>query len=340
MQIDDGWQGDGTKAGQRDWTTINQQRVPDGMADLAAHIKSLGLTPGLWIAPHGQNNPKVVADNPGLFLLKPDGASASDTWEGKFLLDPTHRAARPTVQALFSKLTGWGYEYFKIDGQPIVVDEYRTKKEFMKNAVRRLRRTLPEHARHHPEGHRAKPLPARLLGHSASRAPASITARAPAATSCSAGAASRWRCSHAATIYYLHNIVWYADPDVLLVRSPLTLDQARVWATFQGLTGQALHVQRPADGLAAERVELLQRVYPAVDTRPLDLFPCERNKTIWDLKINHLDRNYDVVGVFNSTKGKSSRTYLNWKDLGLPGDQRSMCMTSGARNTSAPGPGA
>ncbi len=40
--------------------------------------------------------------------------------------------------------------------------------------------------------------------------------------------------------YYLHNIVWYSDPDVLLVRSPLTLDQARVWATLEGLTGQAL----------------------------------------------------------------------------------------------------
>ena len=133
VQIDDGWQGDDTKGGQRDWTTINQQRVPDGMADLAAHIKSLGLTPGLWIAPHGQSNPQVVADHPGLFLLNKDGESASDTWEGKWLLDPTAPGSDEYLHELFSKLTGWGYEYFKIDGQPIVVDEYRTKKEFMKN---------------------------------------------------------------------------------------------------------------------------------------------------------------------------------------------------------------
>ncbi len=32
--------------------------------------------------------------------------------------------------------------------------------------------------------------------------------------------------------YYLHNIVWYSDPDVMVVRSPMTLDQARVWAAF------------------------------------------------------------------------------------------------------------
>ncbi len=27
--------------------------------------------------------------------------------------------------------------------------------------------------------------------------------------------------------YYLHNIVWYTDPDVMLLRPPLTLEQER-----------------------------------------------------------------------------------------------------------------
>ena len=133
VQIDDGWQGNGTKEGQRDWTTVNAQRFPEGMAHVASHIKSRGLTPGLWIAPHGQSNESVVKQNPGLFLLKPDGTTASDTWEGKFLLDPTSPAAGPYLKDLFGKLTGWGYEYFKIDGQPIVVEEFKTKKEFMKS---------------------------------------------------------------------------------------------------------------------------------------------------------------------------------------------------------------
>jgi hypothetical protein len=121
--------------------------------------------------------------------------------------------------------------------------------------------------------------------------------------------------------YYLHNIVWYCDPDVMLVRSPLTLDQARVWATLQGLTGQALMSSDRLMDLSDERVELLRRVYPATDIRPLDLFPTERSKRIWDLKVNHLGRAYDVVGVFNFGEGKSERTLLKWKDLGLPEDQ-------------------
>jgi hypothetical protein len=73
--------------------------------------------------------------------------------------------------------------------------------------------------------------------------------------------------------------------------------------------------------LSEDRVDLLKRVYPAADIRPLDLFPIERNKKIWDLKINHLGRNYDVVGVFNFDEGKSEQLFLNWQDIGIAAGQ-------------------
>ena len=111
--------------------------------------------------------------------------------------------------------------------------------------------------------------------------------------------------------------MWYSDPDVVLVRSPLTLDQARVWATLQGLTGQALLSSDRLMDLSGDRVELLKRVFPAADIRPIDLFPAGRNKRIWDLKVAHLGRAYDVVGVFNFNRGKSERMLLSWKELGL-----------------------
>jgi hypothetical protein len=121
--------------------------------------------------------------------------------------------------------------------------------------------------------------------------------------------------------YFLHNIAWYSDPDVMLLRSPLTLDQARAWATLQGLTGQALMSSDRLMDLSAERVEIMRRVYPAVDIRPLDLFTHERNKRLWDLKIKHLDRNYDVVGLFNFDEAKSSPLHVRWKDLGLSSER-------------------
>lgn len=320
VQIDDGWQGAGGEEGKRDWTTVNASRFPEGMAAVAQHIKSRGLTPGLWLAPHGQSNESVVKQHPGLFLLKPDGTTASDTWEGKFLLDPTAPGSEAYLENLFSKFTGWGYEYFKIDGQPIVVDEYKTKREFMKRpdgdptALYRstldvIRKTIG------PDrfllGCWGTPIEGANI-YNGSRTGGDVVL-----------GWSGFLTALQATIPYLHlhNIMWYGDPDVVLVRAPLTLDQARVWATLQGLTGQALLSSDRLPDLTDDRVELLRRIYPAVDIRPLDLFKTTRNKTIWDVKINHLGRNYDVVGVFNFGESTTSQTYLSWEELGLPREQ-------------------
>jgi hypothetical protein len=58
-----------------------------------------------------------------------------------------------------------------------------------------------------------------------------------------------------------------------------------------------------------------------VDIRPLDLFPSQRNKRIWDLKVNHLSRQYDVVGLFNFGETTAKQMVVKWADLGLPTDK-------------------
>jgi hypothetical protein len=320
VQIDDGWQGTGHGLGEnRDWSTIDK-RFPSGMDGLAAYIKSLGLKPGIWLAPHGQSNEAVVKNHVGVFMLKPDGTTASNTWEGTFLVDPSAPESQQYLKDLFAKLSSWGYEYFKIDGQPIVVREYRNKKSFMKNPAddtdALYRDTL--------KSIRAGIGPDRyLLGcwvvplegiglMNGSRIGADVL--------------PNWdgfKFSMRATMqyYFLHNVAWYTDPDVFIVRAPLPLEQARAWATLQGLTGQAALMSDRLVDLPAERVELIKRVYPAVDIRPLDLFSSDRNKRIWDLKINHLGRTYDVVGVFNFDESKPVSSFVSWKDLGLPEDR-------------------
>ncbi|MGZ8844402.1 MAG: NPCBM/NEW2 domain-containing protein [Pyrinomonadaceae bacterium] len=320
VQIDDGWQGTGHGLGEnRDWTTIDK-RFSGGMDRLAAYIKSLGLVPGIWLAPHGQSNESLVKSQPAVFLIKPDGSSASNTWEGKFLVDPSTPETQVYLKALFTTLSEWGYEYFKIDGQPIVTREFRTRKEFMKNPAgdsdEMYRQTL--------KSIREAIGPDRyLLGcwvipmegvgiMNGSRSGADVVA---------GWDGFKYALRATTQYFYLHNVAWYDDPDVLVVRAPVPLEQARAWASLLGLTGQALLTSDRLTDLSADRVELLRRVYPAVDIRPLDLFSYERNKHIWDLKINHLGRNYDVVGLFNFDERKSAPAYVSWKDLGLPADK-------------------
>ena len=320
VQIDDGWQGTGHGLGEnRDWTTIDK-RFSGGMDTLAAYIRSLGLKPGIWLAPHGQSNETVLRNNHGVFLLKPDGTSASSTWEGKFLIDPSTPESQKYLKDLFTTLSKWGYEYFKIDGQPIVIREYRTKKTAMKNpnddTDALYRQTLQSiRAGIGPDSYLLGCWVVPLEGvgmMNGSRTGADVL--------------PNWdgfKFALRATMeyYFLHNVAWYNDPDVLVVRAPLPLEQARAWATLAGLTGQAVLTSDRLMDLSADRVELLRRVYPAVDIRPLDLFKSERNKRIWDLKVNHLGRNYDVIAVFNFDEAKSAPRYVSWKDLGLPDDK-------------------
>ena len=316
IQIDDGWQGTGHGSGDnRDWMTIDK-RFPGGMSKLASDIRKLGMKPGIWLAPHGQSNPAVVKSNPGVFLLKPDGSSASETWEGKYLVDPSTSTAGKYLKDLFTTITSWGYEYCKIDGQPIVIDEYRKKISLMKNpqadADALYRGTLDSiRSAIGPDtyllGCWGIPLDGIgimngsrtgddvLLGWDGFKTAVDATMQ----------------------YYYLHNIAWYCDPDIMLVRSPLTIDQARAWATLQGLTGQALMTSDRLSDLSEERMAIVKKVYPPVDIRPLDLFPSRQFKKVWDLKVNHLGASYDVVGVFNFGDRGPEVRFLSWKDLGI-----------------------
>jgi hypothetical protein len=320
VQIDDGWQGTGRGLGEnRDWTIIDK-RFSGGMDKLAAYIKSLGLTPGIWLAPHGQSNMAVIDAYPNVFLRKPDGTSAADTWEGKFLVDPSTPETQTYLKDLFATLAGWGYDYFKIDGQPIVVREFREKKEFMKNPTddtNALYRQTLDSMREAIGPNRyllgCWVVPLEGIGiMNGSRTSADVE--------------QEWKGFKVALrstmrYFFLHNIAWYCDPDVMIVRSPMPFEQAQAWATLQGLTGQALMSSDRLMDLSDDRVELMRRVYPAVDIRPMDLFSSHSNKRVWDLKINHLGRQYDVVGLFNFEREKSSPVYVSWQDLDLPSDK-------------------
>jgi hypothetical protein len=327
VQIDDGWQGTGHGLGEnRDWTTIDVRFREPGMDGIADSIRALGLEAGIWLAPHGQSN-EQVARNSGAFLWRPDGSTAADTWEGTYLLDPSLPEAHAYLRDLFTTLRGWGYSYFKIDGQPIVLNEFATKQEFMGGAIpegdstaaaqelyRGTLRTIRDAVgpQSYLLGCWGIPLPGIGILNG-SRTGGDIY-QGWQGFLVATEAVQRWN--------FLHNIVWYSDPDVFLVRPPLSDGMARAWATIQGLSGQALMASDRMPDLPASRIEMLKRIYPAVDIRPLDLYrPSNVRKPVWDLKVNHLGRSYDVVALFNYSTDQALSRLIGWEELGLRPNQ-------------------
>jgi hypothetical protein len=261
--------------------------------------------------PHGQSNGDQVASHPGAF--KPTNIGP-ESWEGNSW-DPSVPETHAYLKALFNKLTDWGYEYFKIDGQPVVVGEYKRAAPFMKNKgdpETLYRKTI--------ETIRGAIGPKRFLlgcwgtplegvGFMDGCRTGGDVVLGWGGFQTALRATMRW--------YFTHNIVWYADPDTMLLRTPLTIDQARVWPS-SSLTGQAL--------MSSDRLMDLRGTYRAHaaglsggrHTAPGPISSA-RNKRVWDLKIRHLAAG-TTWSECSISRNRAGTDPADWKDwAGRPG---------------------
>ena len=319
IQIDDAWQdkGDGDHD-NRDWTTTNKRFAKYGMDSLATFVRKQGFVPALWIVPHGQSN-LAVAKKSGAFMLDKNGKStmkARWAWVGDYQIDPTSKNVAPYFKNLFTSFKTNGYDYFKVDGQSVVLPDYiSNQKSFgdpKQDAISGYRNTLK--ALRESVGKDVFLLgcwrtPVEGLGYfNGSRSNGDVW--------CSlSGFGQVLEAVRAG--YFLHNTSWYVDPDPVMVGSPLTLDMARLWASMIGLTGMSTFCTEKMQDLSPARVDVLKKIFPAQDIYPVDLFRYSKNKSILDLKIKNNHRSYDVVGVFNYDAKQQSTTHLDWEKLGL-----------------------
>jgi hypothetical protein len=322
IQIDDAWQDKGKgDHDNRDWMTINNRFSKFGMDSLAGYIKTHGFVPALWIVPHGQSNLKIAKES-GAFMLDKNGKStmkANWSWVGDYQIDPTSPRVKPYFKKLFSHFQTKGYEYFKVDGQSVILPDYlKNQKSFSdpkqdpivayRNTLRSIRESVGKEV--YLLGCWRTPVEA--LGYfNGSRSNGdvwgSISGFGQVLEAVRAG-------------YFLHNTAWYVDPDPVMVGSPLSEDMARVWASIVGLTGMATFCTEKMQDLSPKRVDILKKIFPAQDVYPVDLFRYSKNKSIVDLKVGTSTRKYDVVGVFNFDNSKQSTTHLDWTNLGLERD--------------------
>ncbi len=334
VQIDDGWQAKGSAESQvwRDWRDFDPE-FPHGMKWLGEEIKSAGLRPGLWLTPYATNAEELVKQYPDWFVRDKADHYFDSGWIGRYLIDPTHPAVRDTyLRGLFERMTrDWGYDYFKIDGQPPTrsfyerlrerlhepmdgADTYRLGLQVIRDVLGPNRFLLG-----------CWGTPVEGIGFmNGSRTGGDVAANwrgmMPALE-----ATKRWM--------FLHNVCWYSDPDCLCVRQPLTLEQAQAWATLFGITGQHLMLSDDMPRLDPERVELLKRILPVADVRPADLYPRSRvdaahlrilrgaqTATFGEEAGERLTRageDWSVVAVFNWSDRARAQD-LDLRALGLP----------------------
>ena len=126
--LDDGWFGrrddDTTSLG--DWT-IDRNKWPDGLHPLIAHVKSLGMTFGLWF------EPEMVNPDSDLFRAHPDwmlGPADQVTGRHQMVLDLSRTDVRNHLfNAVSAILTEYDIDYVKWDHNRLlpVVDSAQTR---------------------------------------------------------------------------------------------------------------------------------------------------------------------------------------------------------------------
>jgi hypothetical protein len=112
VQIDDGY--DRGKPEGHYWIeNWNKTLFPHGPEWLARYIKSKGLRPGLWLVPNSYAG--AFEKHPEWYVYDKSGNVIKDYKTPA--LDYTNPAVQEWLKKLFTTLKGWGFEYYKFDGE-------------------------------------------------------------------------------------------------------------------------------------------------------------------------------------------------------------------------------
>ena len=112
VELDDGY--DRGKKGEHYWIeNWDLASFPHGPQWLANYIKSKGLRAGLWLVPNAYAG--AVQQHPDWYLRDKEGNLIPDY--STPALDSTNPEVLSFLRHLFTTLNGWGFEYYKFDGE-------------------------------------------------------------------------------------------------------------------------------------------------------------------------------------------------------------------------------
>ena len=289
--------------------TPSPNKFPLGMKKLADDIRALGFRPGIWTAPFGTGSTNFYLAHKKWFLHDRDGKPLS-TWNGKFTIDPSQPEVIDYLREIHRIASReWGYEYFKIDGMSGRSHGYCA--HFFERPE--IRAAFKDPACPNPfercvkafrDGIGEDRIFLACQGHFTGAEAAYADASRTGADIVHPNEPPKWpnllsqaRCT--LNQVFVHNIVFFSDPDTLLVGDFLGLEQARLATTVVALPGQMMFSGDKLAQLKPERMRLLQQALPVCNVRPLDLYPVFNMLPVWDLKIRRPFEDWDVVALFN-----------------------------------------
>jgi hypothetical protein len=333
LQIDDKWQ-----LSRRDFTNYNPKGpYPNGMKRTAEKINKEGMTAGIWFIPTGWDpNRPVFENHQDWFVHKKDGSIYTVYWAGS-CLDMTHPEVRDFLHGVIAQMTrDWGYKYIKIDGlwSGMAVKTLYPKPDYRQD-------NLGDAVFHNPlktniEAYRdglklvrkAASRDVYILGCNIAQNMRTLGASTGLVDGMRVGSdiGARWSgilsgATMGTRLYFLHNRTWHNDPDCLMLREPLTLDQARCWGSWIGISGQLNIASEWLPGLPDDRLDIIKRSIPnhGLCARPIDLFESTLAK-VWHLTSGEGLQRKDIVALFNWDDKKPETVQVELDKLNLPDD--------------------
>lgn len=329
-QLDDGYDHTDRRLWSKNW---DPETFPHGPEWLAGYIKSKGLIPGLWTVPYCYS---VNDADPDWFLRDDEGNILMD-YQGGGELD----FSRPEVIQeywipLWQEFKRQGWQYYKFDMgntswmwyhyQHNFYDTTKSSFDVSRETMTLFREIMgPEiWYTNHPDVYGGRMGFIDVAG-------------------CGRDPGPGWRRMNnffevISNNTYQNHIVWYTDPDCIVLRGKptradainhntefLTFEEARTCASLLSLSGLQFLSGDDLINLEKDRLDLIKKTIPILPVYPVDLFGRSRYKEhypeIFDLKINAASGTYDVVAVTNWHNQAISRKVLINSELSLPLDE-------------------
>ena len=306
-----------------------ERQFPYPMKQFADELRALGFRPGLWMPLYGTGDEKFHDAHRDWFLHDKDGQPIGN-WNGRYMLDTTN----PEVLDLMRMLTrtasrDWGYEFFKFDGMANTPRKFErpeirarmkdpADRRWFERSVRALREGIGEDrlllgCMGDYTGTEAQFLDASRLG-------ADVVGcyRGLGETYAYGGDVEKmsdfcqmpvkWanilhQARSTLAQVFVNNIMFYTDPDTLLVGYMLERHEAEVMATIIGLPGQLMFAGDKLGTLRMDRMKILQQVLPVADVHPQNLYPFAATSMlpVWNLAVTRPFGRWNAVALFNFT---------------------------------------